>query len=198
MAAGRALIPLHTVERAPTSYDLGASETVEGGMIGYLGNEAGEGGYAESPTDYKVVVKKANGGTVSAASVYANVLGVIDDSSTGVDYGTLLGSSLIGVDSSATISNSTMIASGKCSLWMLPGIFATNNYGQIDEATYMAAGTVLYVTNGYLDDTGSGAKVAAFIEFMTAKNLGMEVSPANQTEVLLVFKFDPMFSRSVS
>jgi len=187
------LIILNTMQRGPVAlWDLKASETVEGGMVGELTNVAGVGGYAESPTAYKVVVQVSKDPT----GLDLNVLGIIDDTTTGSKYGTNLGTTIYYPGGSSTTTQPTTAASGKCTLWMTPGIYATDEFSDtVDPSTFISVGTPLYASlaDGRLtDDVGQVANnkvVANFIEFTTPNLLGARVSPAYPNEVWMVFKF---------
>ncbi len=187
-----ALQILYTSLKEPVGlYDYKANETFEGGMIGQLENEVGAGGYAESPTDYKVVVAKAS----DPDATERRVLGVIDDSTTGAGYGTLLGDQLLAGVREQSISQSTALASGKCSLWITPGIYATDQYASIEVGVLIAVGTALYATGGKITDDSAGLSntkvIGAFIEFQTSQAMGIRVSPAEPDKIWAVFKFDP-------
>lgn len=186
-----ALKPLFSEHRQPVgNYDLATAAAVEGGMIGSLENEAGAGGYAESPTDYKVVVNLSP--DPDAGDM--RVIGLIDDSVTGAGYGTLFGTQALSVDNAQAVNFPTTLGSGKCSLWMDSGIFVTDQY-EIPVGSLIAAGTALYsslaskITNNAAPLSNDLA-IGGFIEFVTTKQLGSLVSPAEPDKIWAVFKFN--------
>jgi len=175
----------------------------EPGYVGYLSSVAGAGGYAEqTATMICVNLLDAPVFTTAADDDESFLCGVIDDSTTGIDGGTLLGSRLITYSApdretpaSYPVTQNTTAASGQISLWMHQGIYATDQYDQsIDpwsDPIDLACGDPLYALNGQLtsDTFGTGSRVATFIEFRTSQQFGMRVSANQPDQLFMIFKF---------
>lgn len=119
-----------------------------------------EGGYCGAlvADGYGIKVTNATSTYTTANSGY--VIGLVDDSSTGSGYGTYFGSLAPAASAATLIGPSTIVGSGKVSVWSQSGLYVT------DQLTGFTAGSsenaLIYSTTGTGKlTTSSGSNGAA-------------------------------------
>ncbi len=168
------LLPLSTFERQPIGiFPVQDTIAVEGGMIGKI-----QDGVVDQ-AGMAVIGLATNADVVNDAAL--GLLGIIDESSTGLKFANastnqqgnvgMLGALNPSFDVKQAVGPSTMFGSGKCTLWIAKGTFATD---QFDPAitTSTPVGTPLYVgADSRLTPTddgyGAGVVVAHVIKVIT-------------------------------
>jgi len=188
------LYPLHAHERSPLGeFFLAPRLAVEGGMVGELTDDG---------THLPIVT------LFDDTTDQLSLVGLIDESSTGLHYGvTGVGTPLRAGVTELTGTPSgpaTHFASGKCTLWTDPGLFATDIWtvGQAlpDNLLNVVVGTPLFGVNGLLAAAGThtSTPVGRFVRRFTC-GLGPvddfdswfipRVQPLPQNRVFMVLKF---------
>lgn len=148
----------------------------EGGYVGYLNDDG-----------YGIQVSLAT--AAIAAVAQGNVIGLIDDSTTGSAYSTLFGSLLQREAASSLIGPGTEKGSDKCTIWTQPGLYIT------DQVTGVTAGTpaLLYSTDatGKLNTASNGAAVARYLATTNSNSGILEslVSPLDTADDLMLIYF---------
>jgi hypothetical protein len=179
----------------------GSPITVQGGLVGRINTEtsvAGEPDFVSGVKARRAVISLAP----EATAAQLPTVGLIDDSSTGVGYGTPFGSYY----GSQAISTSTMEGSKKCTLHILPGVYMTNTFdvaetGWADAAalSVITPGTAIYslATSAIISPTagGSATQIGNFIEVVRLRDL-YKVSPSvlgstfgTNSDTFIVIKF---------
>lgn len=195
------LLPVCGAEqRAPVGiFDLEIGVDVEGGNVGQITRSVS--------SDTKPVVRlfdpaDADGygadGYGTESSVGLNLVGLIDDSTTGSGYGTLFGSLQSGTKQSVLIGPDTTRASGKCTLWIEGGMYITDQFtGDIDTDT--PVGTELRSIDGVLSDENDGTVIVGKVLKVVTGGLSSitdlfgviapRVQPLPASTTLMLFKF---------
>jgi len=158
------LIPVSTYEREAVGlFQLEAGATVEGGIVAKIKGGAG------------VQAGLIVAGPAVGADATADMLGLVDDSSTGTKYNGLgntgpIGRLLPATGAATHIGFPSTAGSGKVTLWIASGIFITDQFDAgITVAT--AVGTPLYAgAAGVLQTAqiGTGAIVAHVLKVLDA------------------------------
>ena len=167
------LLPISTYERQPIGiFPVQDTIAVEGGMIGKIQDGAVD------QLGKAVIGLATNADVVNDASL--GLLGIIDESSTGLKFAGagngvgnvgMLGALNPSYDVKQAVGPSTMFGSGKCTLWIAKGIFATDQY-DTSITTATPTGTALYVgadsrLTAVDDGYGAGVVVAHVIKVIT-------------------------------
>lgn len=117
---------------------------IEGGFVGYLEKD----GYGIKVTNPATAAK--------VQKTTPEVIGLVDDSSTGSGYGTYFGSLVPRGSAPSVIGPNTIVGSGKATLWTQAGLYIT------DQMTGVVAGTsensLIYATVGAAS-TGTSGKL---------------------------------------
>lgn len=197
------LLPVHTYERQPLGlFPVLKGITVEGGNVGEIVN--GVGSQLNTPVVALYDDDGADG--YGATDNTTNLVGLIDDSSTGTKYSGEGNTGLFGklvehpFDTTGThVGPSSMFGSGKCTIWVEAGVFITDQFtAEIDEDT--APTTYLYANaNGVLTSVAGTNAIARVLKVFTAgaddvytrELLGVlpRVQPLPATTTLMLFKF---------
>jgi len=148
----------------------------EGGYVGYLNDDG-----------YGIQVSLAT--ATIAAQAAGNVIGLVDDSTTGSAYSTLFGSLVQREASASLIGPGTEKGSGKCTIWTQPGLYVT------DQITGVTAGTpaLLYTTDatGKLNVASNGQAVARYLCTTNSDSKILEslVSPLDTADDLMLIYY---------
>lgn len=176
------LITLFVDTNHSVSYDVDPDfqpEDYEAGHVGILINKNG-----------KVVVRPA-----LSTDTNITMLGIIDESK---NQGSLFGNALndlqnIGV--SVAIGPHSVLASGKVTLHMSPGIYITDQFADsLDINNPPNTGAPLYVedqSRGLITDTGA-VPIGVFVDFVSGVSLVDTETIIDSTKKMLVLKFDPL------
>lgn len=158
------LYPLHAHERSPLGvFPLEPGQAVEGGMVGEL---VDSGVVADTRLPEVDLFDDNAGGECGYGYGCSQIslVGLIDESSTGLHYGvTGVGTPLRAGVTELTGTPSgpaTHFASGKCTLWTDPGLFATDIWDTTDGTLGAACagvlpGQILYGVAGLLVTVGN-------------------------------------------
>ena len=197
------LLPVSTFERQPLGlFPLLHGITVEGGNVGEIVNGVGR------QLNQPVVALYDDDGADGYGSITntTDLVGLIDDSSTGAKYSGEGNVGQIGklvehpFDTSGTaIGPSTMFGSGKCTIWVEAGVFITDQFtAEIDEDT--APTTALYASAAGVLTSVAGTNIIGRVlkvftagadDVYTRELYGVlpRVQPLPAATTLMLFKF---------
>lgn len=197
------LLPIYTYERQPIGlFPLMNGITVEGGNVGEI--VAGVGRQLGTPVVTLYDDDGADG--YGATDDTLNMVGLIDESSTGTKLSGEGNSGMFGkliehpFDTSGThVGPSSTFGSGKCTIWIEPGIFVTDQFADdIDSDT--APMTELYASaTGVLTSAAGTNRVGQVLKVFDGglDNVAVQellgtlprVQPLPTNTTLMLFKF---------
>lgn len=197
------LLPIYTYERQAIGlFPLAAGANVEGGNVGEIIPGTGTQDGLPVVSLYDDTVASGYGPSVG----YFGNIGLIDDTTTGTKNSGIGNSGMIGKlvehpfdTSGAHIGPSSAFGSGKCTMWIEPGFFITDQFtAEIDTDT--VTGTPLFATDSGVLTTVAGANrlgsvmkvfTGGFENVAIRELLGVlpRVQPLPVDTTLMLFKF---------
>ena len=194
------LRPVSTFERAAEGlFLLQNGISVEGGIVGEI--VAGVGRQQGNPV---VAIYDDGGGDGYGSTTVTDLVGLIDDSTTGTKDSGNGNTGMIGkiqpFNSAATaIGPSSTLGSGKCTIWLQSGLFITDQFAtSITTAT--ACGTALFASStGKLTSTAGSKRIGTVLKVAAGGPTSFaginlfsilpRVQPLPASTVLMLFKF---------